>query len=85
MSKWYIEKGEQGDVVMSTRVRLARNLAEYPFPGRLDTEGKKKVNELVKNALLTDEHETALHYINMTDKSREHPKTLAEPQQKSPD
>ena len=78
MSKWYIEKGEQGDVVMSTRVRLARNLVEYPFPGRLDTDGKKKVNELVKNALLTDEHETALHYINMTDLSREQAISLAE-------
>ena len=70
MSKWYIEKGEQGDVVMSTRVRLARNLEEYPFPGRLDSEGKRRVNEQVKNALLTDEHETALHYIEMQSLSR---------------
>ncbi len=78
MSKWYIEKGEQGDVVMSTRVRLARNLEEYPFPGRLDAQGKAKVNELVKNALLVDENETALQYINMPDISREQAISLAE-------
>ena len=45
MSKWYVDKGEQGDIVLSTRVRLARNLEEYPFPCRLDTAGKIKVNE----------------------------------------
>ena len=43
MKKWYIEKGDQGDVVLSTRIRLARNLEAYPFPSRLDVEGKKKV------------------------------------------
>ncbi len=31
MSKWYIDKGEQGDIVLSTRIRLARNLDEFPF------------------------------------------------------
>ena len=31
MSKWYVDKGEQGDIVLSTRVRLARNLEEFPF------------------------------------------------------
>ena len=28
MNKWYLEKGDQGDVVISTRIRLARNLDE---------------------------------------------------------
>ena len=37
--KWYINKGEHGDVVISTRIRLARNIAKYPFPVRLDAEG----------------------------------------------
>ena len=32
MNKWYVENGEQGDIVISTRVRLARNLEDYPFP-----------------------------------------------------
>lgn len=45
MSKWYVDKGEQGDIVLSTRVRLARNLEEFPFPCRLDTASRIKVNE----------------------------------------
>ena len=42
MSKWYFEKGDQGDIVMSTRIRLARNLNEFPFPAKLDTAGKTR-------------------------------------------
>ena len=36
MNKWYIEKGDQGDIVLSTRIRLARNIDDYPFPAKLD-------------------------------------------------
>ena len=32
MSKWYIGGGEKSEVVISTRIRLARNLEDYPFP-----------------------------------------------------
>jgi len=38
------------DIVLSTRVRLARNLAEYPFPSRLDTAAKRKVCAEVRAA-----------------------------------
>lgn len=31
-NKWYDKNGEQGDVVISSRIRLARNLNGYPFP-----------------------------------------------------
>ena len=39
------------DVVLSTRIRLARNLRQYPFPARLDRDEKKAVCSLVKEAL----------------------------------
>lgn len=53
MDKWYIESGEQGDVVLSTRVRLARNIDEYPFPCKLNAQGKKEVCEKVRDILLS--------------------------------
>ena len=31
MENWYLQNGNNSDVVMSTRVRLARNLCNYPF------------------------------------------------------
>ena len=49
--KWYDEKGEQADVVLSTRIRLSRNLRDYPFPCRLKAEQKKEISEKVREAL----------------------------------
>ena len=39
------------EVVISTRVRLARNLKDYPFPCKLNTQGREKVIEKVKDAV----------------------------------
>ena len=48
---WYSEKGDMQDVVISTRVRFARNLADYPFPARLDEKGANKVIDTVASTL----------------------------------
>jgi len=47
---WYAVAGPEGDVVLSTRVRLARNLRDYPFTARLNEEGKRRVAETVHKA-----------------------------------
>ena len=78
MSKWYVDKGEQGDIVLSTRVRLARNLEEFPFPCRLDTASRIKVNEKVRDTLLSCVPELGLHYVTMDSLSREQAISLAE-------
>lgn len=48
---WYNEKGNDELTVLSTRVRFARNLAEYPFTGRLSSSGATEIIEKVKGAL----------------------------------
>lgn len=63
--KWYMGLGNQGDVVLSTRVRLARNLEDYPFPSRLDAKEKEQVSALIKESL-SDYTETALSEIEMS-------------------
>ena len=40
---WYTETGKDSDVILSSRVRLARNLKGIPFPGRADEEAQQKV------------------------------------------
>ena len=32
MKRWYEESARENDVVVSTRIRLARNLQNVPFP-----------------------------------------------------
>lgn len=49
--KWYKNSAEMSDVVLSTRIRLARNLKQYPFPSRLDRDEKKVVCTLIKETL----------------------------------
>lgn len=51
MAKWYRDTGMQGDIVISTRVRLARNIRGIPFPCRESTDDAKKVIGLVEDAL----------------------------------
>lgn len=47
---WYTESGVDDDVVCSTRVRLARNLATFPFPSKLTPGDKQRVQNLVFQA-----------------------------------
>ncbi|MCK5707741.1 MAG: protein arginine kinase [Candidatus Aureabacteria bacterium] len=44
-SEWLMGDGPEVDYVMSTRIRLARNIAGYPFPRKLAIENK---NQIVK-------------------------------------
>ncbi|MBQ7542992.1 MAG: protein arginine kinase [Clostridia bacterium] len=77
MKKWYIEKGDQGDVVLSTRVRLARNLEAYPFPNRLDVQSKKKICAEISDAVLSDGSNT-FHRIDMASLTPSQAVSLAE-------
>lgn len=45
MSKWYEKTGNQADVVLSSRVRFARNIEGYPFEPRLTAEGANEIIE----------------------------------------
>ena len=53
---WFLGKGPESDVVVSTRVRLSRNLAEIRFPGSMTIADETEVKTRVRNAFdgLTD-------------------------------
>ena len=51
MSKWYRETGNNSDVVLSTRVRLARNIKGIPFPNKITAEQAANVVDIVDDAL----------------------------------
>ncbi|MCQ2441042.1 MAG: protein arginine kinase [Clostridia bacterium] len=52
MSCWYNDKAVEDDIAVSTRIRLARNIAGVPFPSRMTDEQKTAVNEQVKKAII---------------------------------
>lgn len=55
MVKWYEKKGPENDIVISTRIRFARNLLNYPFPCKLKNIDREKVVALVKDAILNSD------------------------------
>lgn len=81
---WYNTLGEHDDIILSTRVRLARNLEDYAFPVRLDREDKKAVCECIREAL-ADYDETKLIFTDMEELSRNDAVSLAEKHLISPD
>ena len=54
LPKWIIDEGEMGDVVLSSRIRLARNLKGIPFPGCANEQQLAEVNTLVHQAIKSD-------------------------------
>ena len=50
-SKWMEGKGPEADIVISSRVRLARNIREIPFPPLSSDEQRKKVFALAEKII----------------------------------
>ena len=48
---WLSGEGSDSQVVLSSRVRLARNIADSPFPSRADTGKRENILSFVKNAV----------------------------------
>jgi len=50
-ASWLSGQGNNSEIVLSSRVRLARNIASLPFPPVADTDTRKKVLSYVKSAI----------------------------------
>lgn len=49
---WMSKEGPEGDIVLGTRIRLARNLAQIPFPNTASRDQSKDI--LAKGEMLTE-------------------------------
>ncbi|MDX1935298.1 MAG: ATP--guanido phosphotransferase [Capsulimonadales bacterium] len=49
-----VNSATDGDVALCSRARLARNLADYPFPGRASDRDLRRVAQEVRRAALAD-------------------------------
>ena len=66
---WYTETGAESDVVVSTRIRLARNLIGFPFPQGLSVEQETEVCGLITAAFAGKPYETIdLNTVNSLDR-----------------
>lgn len=51
MSKWYELPAPHEDIVLSSRIRLARNLSDFPFESRMSDDQRRQLADKVKAAL----------------------------------
>lgn len=51
MTKWLETSGKEEDVVVSTRIRVARNIEEYKFPNLIDSDESESITNKILNSL----------------------------------
>lgn len=51
MSNWYVQTGKDSDVVISSRIRLARNIKGIPFITKCKNENLEKVIDIMNNVV----------------------------------
>ncbi|SKC87950.1 protein arginine kinase [Maledivibacter halophilus] len=52
MTKWIDGEGPQKDIIISSRIRVARNLEEFPFPIALTDEKSKEIIKKVSDSII---------------------------------
>jgi protein arginine kinase len=57
--------GPESDIVISSRIRLARNLAEYPFIRRCSAQERKAIEKMVHDRLLEIPGFDELYYVRV--------------------
>ena len=87
MKKWYEKSGQEADVVISTRVRLARNLSDYPFPVKMTAEQREKVEQAVRDAVMRGNSSISndFRFISLDDISQNEAVSLVERHLVSPE
>lgn len=85
MSKWYEHEGKNADVVLFSRIRLARNLADYPFPSRMSDEIRKTVTKKLYATLKSSEYANEFDLINLSECGSTQAVSYAEKYLASPD
>ena len=67
LGEWLRGSGPESDVVVSTRIRLARNLAGLPFTNRASPHQKAEVEARLREAIESLELAHPLSYVGMTE------------------
>ena len=52
--QWFCKEGENQDVILSTRARIVRNLADFSFPNFLTKSETERVEIIILDALKDD-------------------------------
>ena len=65
VGEWLKGTGPESDIVMSSRVRLARNVAHFPFVSRATDQERTEVEEFLRSQIVQSPAGKQLAYINV--------------------
>ena len=68
-SQWMKGAGPEQDVVIGSRIRLARNIRGIPFPGAASHEDRAKVLEMVKGATALAKNLGQIEFVRLEEVS----------------
>jgi protein arginine kinase len=63
--EWLRGTGPESDIVISSRIRLARNLAAFPFTNRSSSGQKSEIEALLRERIAKLELDPKLGYVNV--------------------
>ncbi len=63
--EWLRGGGPEADIVISSRIRLARNLADFPFIGRVTALDRTQIEQAIRQCTLDIVAEGDLLYVNV--------------------
>lgn len=64
--EWLRAIGPEADIVISSRIRLARNLSSFPFTNRSNTHQKAEIEQYLKSRLDKIDFDPRLTYYTLT-------------------
>ncbi len=69
MGYWFNDACDNNGIIISTRVRFARNIKEFPFPSRMDDDKKLELNKKIKSVIDNSDNKLLkeLKFIYMSD------------------
>lgn len=86
-NKWYARSNRESDVVVSSRIRLARNVADLPFPRKMSAADRQELAARTERALEKGKFTGSLAFsrVDMGKLSEEQAAALVERHSVSPD
>ncbi len=63
--EWLSGSGPQSDIVISSRIRLARNVANYPFMSKATRAQRSELHRLCRDKLMSTYGQRDLFYVEM--------------------
>ena len=76
--EWLRGTGPESDIVISSRIRLARNVAAFPFTNRASAYQKAEIEGMLRDRVARLELDPRLEYLNVPNLSpldRQFPRT----------